>query len=97
MKAAVMAFNGLLCAGVVALTFVTVKVGLQPFTPVSASATPVSSPVSPVLFMFACAAKAAGVGTTGGSLTAVTVMFTVRAGLVLVPSLVVKLNDAGPL
>ena len=42
---------------VVALTFVTVKVGVHPLTPLSLSVTPLSSPVpaAVVIGMFVCA------------------------------------------
>src|SRR5205085_3016899 len=84
-------------AGVVALmlpAFTVNGVGLhggEP-VPVSTSVTFANRPVSPVTFMLACAAYAAGATTTGGSFTALTVIVNVWSaerftmGATLLPS-----------
>jgi hypothetical protein len=70
--------------GLVALTPATLKVGVQPLIPVSASVTPASSPVKPTIFMLAWAAKFLACAT-GASLTALTVMVTIWIGDSLSP------------
>ena len=76
------AFETMPPAGVVALMlplFTVNGVGLhagEP-VPVSTSVTFANRPVSPVRFMLACTANAAGATTTGGSFTAVIVIVNV--------------------